>query len=105
MFYAFITDVISIHALVKRATSDTRPVGTGRGHFNPRPRKEGDRSRKKLLSRESNFNPRPRKEGDIGGGTIPPPLIIISIHALVKRATIYDKLTEMRAIEFQSTPS
>ena len=33
---------ISIHALVKRATSNTRPVSAGRGHFNPRPREEGD---------------------------------------------------------------
>ena len=37
-----IDDVISIHALVKRATSSDRCQCAGRSDFNPRPREEGD---------------------------------------------------------------
>ena len=33
-------------------------------HFNPRPRKEGDSSTFKRKATEKDFNPRPRKEGD-----------------------------------------
>ena len=55
-------------------------------HFNPRPREEGDGNG--FLSRRvvSDFNPRPREEGDTD--TITNSLLkLISIHALVKRAT------------------
>ena len=78
---------ISIHALVKRATCDTRPVGAGRGHFNPRPREEGDKDIQNFKRRNIYFNPRPREEGDtqITGKEV---CVCISIHALVKRATL-----------------
>ena len=55
---------ISIHALVKRATVPaTRPAERG-----------------------GNFNPRPREEGDAAAGEVAVEAVI-SIHALVKRAT------------------
>ena len=55
---------ISIHALVKRATCCKNMAIQQAMDFNPRPRKEGDirfllKTRQKLY-----FNPRPRKEGD-----------------------------------------
>ena len=55
---------ISIHALAKRATGEQRGLSLGLGHFNPRPRKEGDSQRVSTRTFTSNFNPRPRKEGD-----------------------------------------
>ena len=73
--------VISIHALVKRATQRNTPDGTC----------------------ENDFNPRPREEGDVNGCNV----IItadISIHALVKRATLLTACTGF-FIAFQSTPS
>ena len=55
---------ISIHALVKRATSRT-PTRQGiKYDFNPRPRKEGDRKNLANMACLAYFNPRPRKEGD-----------------------------------------
>ena len=56
--------MISIHALVKRATTLQQLLQQGQRNFNPRPREEGD-----------------RRQIDTGTGTQ------ISIHALVKRAT------------------
>ena len=56
-------------------------------HFNPRPREEGDIVCDSYIYGGLHFNPRPREEGDpkqIKGGT----LLVISIHALVKRATV-----------------
>ncbi len=54
--------------------------------FNPRPREEGDHEGILDINKIVNFNPRPREEGDatnylVDGGDL------ISIHALVKRAT------------------
>ena len=72
-------------------------TGLERRYFNPRPREEGDLSGGESTLTALYFNPRPREEGD----EIPAvnkANMEISIHALVKRATIYDKLTEMRAI-------
>ena len=57
--------VISIHALVKRATETIPKTAKGRFYFNPRPREEGDKS--VAFSRDIELD--------------------ISIHALVKRAT------------------
>ena len=71
---------------MKRATSDARPVGAGRGHFNPRPREEGDVSAK-FNAKRNVISIHALVKRATGGGTIPPPVIIISIHALVKRAT------------------
>ena len=59
--------VISIHALVKRATAEVSRSPIKLGYFNPRPREEGDGVK--------HFIAKGR--------------IAISIHALVKRATSY----------------
>ena len=56
--------MISIHALVKRATCTLRADMVVKQHFNPRPREEGDKT-PILIKADQN----------------------ISIHALVKRAT------------------
>ena len=56
--------MISIHALVKRATDTPRKFLLLETDFNPRPREEGDLVSKKLTTAVDNFNPRPREEGD-----------------------------------------
>ena len=94
-------------------------------YFNPRPRKEGDSTGDADDELIKNFNPRPRKEGDPStitqhtaimkfqstpsqrgrrGGTIPPPLIIISIHALAKRATIQNEFLAALINNFNPRP-
>ena len=78
---------ISIHALVKRATVSSACVKCLSLNFNPRPREEGDTLLTSAQMIALHFNPRPREEGDEllyvwhSGYSI-------SIHALVKRATI-----------------
>ena len=74
--------LISIHALVKRATVSQRCFEIWQGYFNPRP----------------------RKEGDVLGASNIDMLRYISIHALVKRAT-FDAYIDKYAEIFQSTPS
>ena len=95
-------------------------------NFNPRPREEGDQGAFDFPSKKKDFNPRPREEGD---QTLPDPeqikidfnprpreegdkplkevtqAEIISIHALVKRATTIILMTMTEIIPFQSTPS
>ena len=61
---AFSSDIISIHALVKRATPYTFPSYLFFLYFNPRPREEGDKVVISTSSCALNFNPRPREEGD-----------------------------------------
>ena len=56
---------ISIHALVKRATNNGVIIYNNYLHFNPRPREEGDSSRILQMDNIRHFNPRPREEGDI----------------------------------------
>ena len=55
-------------------------------YFNPRPREEGDIDDLYTEKESDYFNPRPREEGDhrfaMAGEAA-----VISIHALVKRAT------------------
>ena len=55
--------------------------------FNPRPREEGDFTRMANAWARIDFNPRPREEGDLAAAARPL-FNDISIHALVKRATI-----------------
>ena len=55
---------ISIHALVKRATMRFISADKNSFYFNPRPREEGDKSSHTSLCDGGNFNPRPREEGD-----------------------------------------
>ena len=80
-------NIISIHALVKRATIINDSYLYGGLYFNPRPRKEGDtfvdiltagdipisihalvkratQKRSCACYKKPYFNPRPRKEGD-----------------------------------------
>ena len=95
--------VISIHALVKRATNDTRRNQHSRKDFNPRPREEGDYTANSLARYEYDFNPRPREEGDpaesysIGYEEI-------SIHALVKRATVHISPSGVGRVHFNPRP-
>ena len=56
---------ISIHALVKRATERCTPQSKERKNFNPRPREEGDYQVCGYVKGCKDFNPRPREEGDI----------------------------------------
>ena len=56
---------ISIHALVKRATPQFSQCQHKPRHFNPRPREEGDDTENGPKSIGIYFNPRPREEGDI----------------------------------------
>ena len=62
--YCLTTPVISIHALVKRATPFQRFVKFNVTYFNPRPREEGDLLSFPLPLALHDFNPRPREEGD-----------------------------------------
>ena len=55
---------ISIHSLVKRETGFPAMRFWQRKHFNPLPRKEGDRNTIPDTIHNVNFNPLPRKEGD-----------------------------------------
>ena len=104
------SQIISIHALVKRATFSTSTFVINALDFNPRPREEGDLSVKASSQISNYFNPRPREEGDAiahsqklvqsyfnprpreEGDRLNVALVIladISIHALVKRATLF----------------
>ena len=95
---------ISIHALVKRATNSGKPLVYSHDNFNPRPREEGD-SRLRFSWRDPvYFNPRPREEGDALTAFEMQLKQFISIHALVKRATLIQVLYQ-QLWEFQSTPS
>ena len=58
------SDIISIHALVKRATGWGTAVKGQPPNFNPRPREEGDLKGDKNFNVPQDFNPRPREEGD-----------------------------------------
>ena len=73
---------ISIHALVKRATTVQIP-------------NDGIRR---------NFNPRPREEGDFLINSVKNNSIRISIHALVKRATTVEDKTKAVIADFNPRP-
>ena len=62
--YLLFQQDISIHALVKRATTFTFRDDSVVDNFNPRPREEGDLFSISSRILKSNFNPRPREEGD-----------------------------------------
>ena len=79
---------ISIHALVKRATTAAVYKEMHKIYFNPRPREEGDKNSSKIMKSPFDFNPRPREEGDVVLSVPVCVSSIISIHALVKRATL-----------------
>ena len=121
---------ISIHALVKRATTGKTWNGNGKRYFNPRPREEGDKYFLSGYLCPDNFNPRPREEGDRWASSFDADLpnfnprpreegdqrslqgvhrYLISIHALVKRATpncgfvLIDKLISIHALVKRAT--
>ena len=56
--------LISIHALVKRATNSFEFPNIYQIDFNPRPREEGDLVHCLYYTVSLYFNPRPREEGD-----------------------------------------
>ena len=96
--------IISIHALVKRATIGNMGLAGVGSDFNPRPRKEGDFAVHKKTAQPQYFNPRPRKEGDLFKSSYSFKSFYISIHALVKRATM-KRQKKRSLLLFQSTPS
>ena len=118
-------EIISIHALVKRATRYCKPWIFGNLHFNPRPREEGDLRLCVICVIVLYFNPRPREEGDTLCRALYMPQTIsihalvkratnvlttpsrtgdISIHALVKRATFCQNIATQHAIDFNPRP-
>ena len=72
-------------------------------YFNPRPREEGDNTAHIYAKSLTYFNPRPREEGDCHY-PIDRPTMIISIHALVKRATFCQNMATQHAIDFNPRP-
>ena len=64
-------------------------------YFNPRPHEEGDKICAFIDAIPVNFNPRPREEGDSSKANKLTQQII-SIHALVKRAT---KVSDVDSVE------
>ena len=82
----FIVNGISIHALMKRATLHFLSSFGSVSNFNPRPHEEGDLTSLSVMSASAYFNPRPHEEGDIHDVDFCC-WKLISIHALVKKAT------------------
>ena len=56
-------------------------------YFNPRPHEEGDYINRRCKAIHKNFNPRPHEEGDFETYKDLGLFDLISIHALMKRAT------------------
>ena len=56
--------VISIHALMKRATPKISFKFSASADFNPRPHEEGDTCVASAFALVGYFNPRPHEEGD-----------------------------------------
>ena len=80
---------ISIHALVKRATDVGTDAYKAAEHFNPRPREKGDMEVKNMDYSKMIFQSTPSWKGrpyTLYNGNV---YYRISIHALVKRATLY----------------
>ena len=88
---------------MKRATIKLCSIAELFLHFNPRPREEGDAFMYIWQFSVNDFNPRPREEGDL-------PLLyhlqitVISIHALVKRATRRQFLQRRKTRYFNPRP-
>ena len=118
--------LISIHALVKRATLNQAFLIIKGLDFNPRPRKEGDTlllSFGRILVISIHALVKRATQGAVIATRNSPisihalvkratgldkkfdALSDISIHALVKRATYYKQTVQPYDLEFQSTPS
>ena len=95
--------MISIHALVKRATQATPKYHHTYSHFNPRPREEGDIDGFQTIGKYTisihALVKRATKNYLIGNI-----FRIISIHALVKRATIFGYAVIYRKCNFNPRP-
>ena len=94
---------ISIHSLVKRETFGFLRFRFIVADFNPLPRKEGDTPTCRFKSGWNYFNPLPRKEGD-GGFIAICNAVLISIHSLVKRETLFLLYCRLTAIHFNPLP-
>ena len=79
--------IISIHALVKRATTDYFGASATDNYFNPRPREEGDFI-KITLSHNGAISIHALVKRATKLGDCYKDVSVISIHALVKRATV-----------------
>ena len=78
---------ISIHAVARTATNGLLAGTPAGGDFNPRRRRDGDRTDFKRSGPGSDFNPRRRRDGDpVAAGC--PSTICISIHAVAGTATV-----------------
>ena len=95
--------IISIHALVKRATTSWKAINAKCEISIHALVKRATIIAPNFAGCSSNFNPRPREEGDLKLRLLDG-LTYISIHALVKRATRYF-FQSIHAKRFQSTPS
>ena len=73
-------------------------------YFNPRPREEGDEKYRKLDAHGRHFNPRPREEGDLCAVNAMYAILLISIHALVKRATALLQTHSVPPLNFNPRP-
>ena len=90
-------DFISIHALAKRATQKNLQRIKVRFYFNPRPRKEGDLQSLVTVTLHHLFQSTPSQRGRRPQTCLKRRPYTISIHALAKRATDYDK--KLMAVE------
>ena len=95
---------ISIHALMKRATKSLFNGHCKRYYFNPRPHEEGDRSFYKCLIFLSTISIHAlMKRATLRGQLLADPLLI-SIHALMKRATGWSVAVKGQPPNFNPRP-
>ena len=87
--------MISIHALAKRATAGSYLSAVTWEDFNPRPRKEGDTQLGIPNSDTTKFQSTPSQRGRLATAVSPSARVVISIHALAKRAT-YGRVKTLR---------
>ena len=97
-------EVISIHALVKRATGSWYFVKR-KLRFQSTPSWRGRLFHLFLIKFKITFQSTPSWRGRLADFSFNQILDSISIHALVKRATFFQNITVLRVILFQSTPS
>ena len=102
--FAIVKVAISIHALVKRATITRLDVQIWHGHFNPRPREEGDlfflRQYSTVYSISIHALVKRATHRFVTAGEV----AVISIHALVKRATMPVAVFKPCAHDFNPRP-
>ncbi len=93
----FTFPIISIHALVKRATAMVSASPRIRINFNPRPREEGDAAGVALYGTKwISIHALVKRATSISTSIFP--FCVISIHALVKRATLAEYKFSLKAV-------